>query len=336
MNCEELHSRRSEYDFNNLQESTKLNMRRLFRTLMASGLAVMIIAAGCSQKENRPVQMRHTGIPVTVSSLRTGKMVSYLELSATSAFLFKAAVRSPSTGYIDNILVSQGDAVEKNKLLFSIRTREAAAIINDSLNTMAFTGIVDVKAATSGLITSIEHPKGDYVAEGDQLCQIAITESFVFILDVPFEMSQMIRLLTPCEIVLPDNQAVKGTIERRFPSMAANSQTERFTVKLAENRRLPENLTAKIRIVKESVSSAASLPKSCILSDETMQELWVMKLVSDSVAVKFPVTTGITEGDYVQITKPSFSSSDLFLTSGNYGLADTVYVRVLNNTHNEK
>ena len=118
--------------------------------------------------------------------------------------------------------------------------------------------------------------------------------------------------------------------------MSANSQTERFIVKLAESRNLPENLTVKIRIIKESVNSAVSLPKSCILSDETMKELWVMKLISDTVAVKFPVTTGITEGDYIQITKPAFNNSDLFLTSGNYGLGDTVYVRVLKNSINER
>ena len=77
-------------------------------------------------------------------------MVNYLELSATSAFLFKASVKAPATGYIDNILVNQGDAVEKNQLLFSIRTKEAAAIIADSLNNMNFSGIVNVKAATPG------------------------------------------------------------------------------------------------------------------------------------------------------------------------------------------
>ena len=118
--------------------------------------------------------------------------------------------------------------------------------------------------------------------------------------------------------------------------MSVNSQTERFIVKLAEPESLPENLTAKIRIVKESVKSAASLPKSCILTDETMQQFWVMKLINDSMAVKVPVTTGITEEEYVQITRPSFSHSDLFLTSGNYGLGDTVFVKVLKDTGNEK
>ena len=314
----------------------KIIKKRIIENAILAGLTGIILAAGCRHKENNGIQIRYGGIPVTVSPIRSGQMVSYIELSATSAFLFKASVKSPSTGYVDNVLVSQGDAVEKNMLLFSIRTKEAAAIINDTSNTMSFRGIVDVRAATSGLIVSIEHPKGDYVADGDQLCQIAITESFAFILDVPFEMSGLIRLLSPCDIVLPDSRSIRGIIEKRFPAMSANSQTERYIVRLVKPESLPENLTVKIRIVKESVNSASSLPKSCILTDETMQHFWVMKLISDSVAVKVPVTTGITEGDYIQITKPPFAATDQFLTTGNYGLGDTVHVRIVNKTLNER
>lgn len=314
----------------------KHHMNRIIKKIILTGLTGLIALAGCMQIENRSDQTVHTGIPVTVSTVRTGQMVSFLELSATSAFLFKAAIKAPATGYIDNILINQGDGVKKNQSLFTIRTKEAAAIMNDTLADMGFSGIVNVKAATAGLISSIEHPKGDYVAEGDQLCQIAITESFVFILDVPFELTAFIRLHSPCEIILPDNQSLKGFIKSSFPSMSVNSQTERFIVKLAETKSLPENLTGKIRIVKESVNSATSLPKSCLLTDETMEQFWVMKLISDSVAVKVPVTTGITEGEYVQVKQPVFNTSDLFLASGNYGLGDTVYVKVLNKITDEK
>jgi len=304
-------------------------------TLMAV-MAGLIIAAGCRHAENRTSEASHTGIPVTVSPVHIGQMLNYIELSATSEFLFKAAIKAPATGYVDDIFVNQGDAVKQNQTLFTIRTKEAAAIRPDSLNNISFTGIVNVKAATSGLILSIEHPKGDYVAEGDQLCQVAITESFVFILDVPFELSGFIRLHSSCEIILPDSQSIKGIIKTRFPSMSVNSQTERFIVKLAEPKSLPENLTGKIRIVKELVKSAISLPESCILTDETMQQFWVMKLINDSMSVKVPVTRGIADGKYVRVITPDFSSSDLFLASGNYGLGDTVYVKVINNILNEK
>jgi biotin carboxyl carrier protein len=301
-----------------------------------TALTCVMITTGCGPAANHSVEAGHPGIPVTVTSIHTGPMVNYIELSATSEFLYKAAIKAPATGYVDDNLVNQGDAVKENQTLFTIRTKEAAAIIHDTLSNINFTGIVSVKAATAGLITSIEHPKGDYVAEGDQLCQVAITESFVFILDVPFELSGFIRLHSPCQIILPDSQSIKGIIKTKFPSMSVDSQTERFIVKLAEFKSLPENLTGKIRIVKESVESAISLPKSCILTDETMQQFWVMKLINDSVSVKVPVITGITDGEYVQVIRPVFSPSDLFLASGNYGLGDTISVKVINSILNEK
>jgi hypothetical protein len=259
-----------------------------------------------------------------------------MELNATSAFLFKAAIKSPVTGFIDKIQINQGDVVEKNQLLFKIRTKEASALLRDTLNSMKFTGVVDVKAATSGIISSIEHSVGDYVAESDQLCQIAIQGSYAFILDVPFELSGSIKLNTSCEITLPDSQIIKGIIRSRLPSMVNNSQTERFIVRLTGQKNLPENLTGKLSIIKESVKDAASLPKSSLLSNETMQNFWVMKLINDSMAVKVPVTPGITSSEYVQITQPEFKPTDLILTSGNYGLGDTAYVKVMKSSGNEQ
>ena len=201
--------------------------------------------------------------------------------------------------------------------------------MDDSLSNLNFKGIVSVKAAIAGLISSIEHPKGDFVTEGDELCQVAVPESVVFILDVPFESAGSIKLNTPCEITLPNNQVINGIIKSRLPSMASSSQTQRFIVRLSEPEGLPENLVSKIKILKESVKNAVSLPKTSILTDETMQSYWVMKLINDSTAVKVPVTTGIREEEYVQIILPVFKASDLFLTSGNYGLGDTAFVKVI-------
>jgi hypothetical protein len=55
-----------------------------------------------------------------------------------------------------------------------------------------------------------------------------------------------------------------------------------------------------------------------------------MKLLTDSTAVKVLVTTGISEKEYVQIKTPAFKETDLFLTSGNFGLGDTAKVKVIN------
>lgn len=298
-------------------------------------IAALFATYGCKNVSNKNIIERRPGLPVTVLSVRYGQMLSYIELSATSRFMYKGIIKTPVAGYIENMEIAQGEAVEKNQTLFTIRTKEASALLADSAKNPEFTGLIDVKTAIKGIISSVEHPKGDYVTEGDQLCQVVLPESFVFILDVPFELSRFVNVTTRCEIILPDSSLMRGVVTSRFPVMAGGSQTEQFVVKLYESRKLPENLTVKVRIVKENIKDAVSLSKSCILTDETMQSYWVMKLINDSVAVKVPVKTGITQGDYVQILQPLFNSADMFLSTGNFGLGDTASVKVNKSSGNE-
>jgi hypothetical protein len=305
------------------------------RIISIAVVTALITAFGCKNTTNKVIQESHPGLPVTVSSLRFGSMESYIELSATSQFMYKAIIKTPVTGYIESMDIVQGDAVVKNQTLFTIRTKEASALLGDSVKNLKFNGLIEVKTAIAGIISSVDHPKGDYVTEGDQLCQVALPGSFVFILDVPFELSRFVMISKSCEIILPDSSSLRGIIKSRFPIMSGSSQTERYVVKLTESKRLPENLTAKVLIVKEDVKKSASLLKSCILTDETMQSFWVMKLINDTMAVKVPIMTGISQGDYVQILKPDFISTDKFLSSGNFGLGDTAYIKVNKNSGNE-
>jgi multidrug efflux pump subunit AcrA (membrane-fusion protein) len=299
---------------------------------IVTGIFILTALTGCKHAAPVYEKTNHSTVPVKVSSVRTGKLETYMELNATSVFLFKASVKTPVTGYVENILINQGDRVEKNQILFKIKTKEANSLSTDSLNNMGFSGIVSVKSAASGIVSSVGHSFGDYIAESDELCQISIPGSFVFILDVPFELSDLIRLNASCDIALPDSEVIKGIIRSRLPAMAGNSQTERYIVRLAKPKNLPENLSVKIRMINKVQKEAVSLPKSAILTDETMKSFWVMKVVNDSMAVKVPVTTGISTEEYIQITGPVFLPSDLFLTSNNYGLGDTVYVRILKTT----
>jgi hypothetical protein len=94
---------------------------------------------------------------------------------------------------------------------------------------------------------------------------------------------------------------------------------------------IPENLVAKVKIVRVIKNNTVILPKSCLLNDEIMKNFWVMKLINDSVAVKIPVITGISGTDSIEVVSPLFSSTDRFLSSGNYGLGDTTIIRIIKN-----
>jgi hypothetical protein len=288
----------------------------------------LFLLSGCGGRQETGEKEVKVRMPVTVENIHTADIADYLEMNATSSFLVKSIIKSPTAGYIEEITVTQGDKVMKNQLLFKLRTKESTALKNDSLNPYSFSGLITLKANLDGIILSVDHPRGDFIQEGDQLATIAVPSSFVYILDVPYESVSFIKLSSSCEISLPDGHTLKGRIFSRLPSMMPGSQTQRYIIHPVETQNMPENLIAKIRILKRVIPKAVLLSKSCILADEVMQHFWVMKLVSDSVAVKIPVTTGLNSGNDIEITSPAFSPSDLFLSSGNYGLGDTVKVAV--------
>jgi hypothetical protein len=94
------------------------------------------------------------------------------------------------------------------------------------------------------------------------------------------------------------------------------------------NKLIPENLVAKVELVKQQFSNATLLPKAALLSNEAQTGFWIMKLINDSVAVKTPVNKGIESGDSIQIISPPLNDSDKIILTGNYGLSDTAKVKV--------
>jgi multidrug efflux pump subunit AcrA (membrane-fusion protein) len=114
-----------------------------------------------------------------------------------------------------------------------------------------------------------------------------------------------------------------------MPSVDTVAQTQGVVLKLNSGQQIPENLVAKARIVKSQKTNSISLPKTAILSNETQTEFWVMKLINPTTAIRVPVKKGIETGNKVEILSPKFSAQDKFVVTGNYGLADTAKVKIV-------
>lgn len=301
----------------------------MYKQLCCFILITSILLSGCNNSNKKEEKEITPRVPVTLTSICTGPMTDYAELIATSTFFDKAVIKAPASGYVVSSFVNPGDFVKQGQNIITLRTKEASALKTDSTNPLSFSGLIPVKSGIDGVVTSMDHPIGDYVQEGDQLGMISVPGSLVFILESPFDINSYIRIGKNCEILLPDGKKIDGRIQSQLPAMSGSSQTQRYVIEPLKIPNLPENLIARIRIPKTTVSKAVILPKTCILSDELMQNFWVMKLINDSTAIKIPVKPGLSEGDSVQIIEPHFSASDLFLNSGNYGLGDTVSVNVV-------
>jgi hypothetical protein len=161
------------------------------------------------------------------------------------------------------------------------------------------------------------------------MCQISNVSSLIFTLQVPVEYNSLVKSGAPCRIDFPGGNNVPGVIKNEFGQMSLNGQTRQYLIKPSIHVFMPENLLATVKITTKTINSQQLLPVSCVLTDEMMQNFWVMKLINDSTAVKINVKTGLKNKDEVEISEPFFSPTDRILSQGNYGLSDTALVNVI-------
>ena len=292
------------------------------------------ILSSCQSKKTEETiieEEQETITPVTVTSIVTEPMVEYIELNATSTFLQQGFVKASANGYVQSVNAQVGKMVSSQQRVFVLKTKEAQSIgnaINALDSTFKFFGIINIKAGTTGYISEINHEPGDYVQEGEQLAVVNDVNSFVFILNLPYELRQYVMNKDFVELLLPDGKKMMARIASAMPIVDSASQTQNIILKVNE-KNLPINLIGKVRVIKTEKTNAVSLPKQSVLSDETQTNFWVMKLIDDSTAAKVPVTKGLEINDRVEIVSPKFLTTDKFLLTGNYGLADTARIKIV-------
>ncbi|HXB07455.1 MAG TPA: efflux RND transporter periplasmic adaptor subunit [Puia sp.] len=271
------------------------------------------------------------GTPVTVTTVDHSGINDYIVLNAVSAFLQKSYVKAIANGYLQSADVYPGKYVEVGQPLFTLQTKEARSIGNSIKildSTLQFSGVTTIKANQHGYITQLNHQSGDYVQDGEQLAVISDRNSFVFLLDLPYELRPYVLGKKNVELLLPDGTKLNGTIGPVMPTVDSASQTQNVVIRIGSSSAIPENLIAKVQIVKTAKANTQSLPKAALLTDETESDFWVMKLIDSATAVKVPVKKGIETKDRVEILTPQFAREDKILVTGNYGLPDTAKVKV--------
>jgi multidrug efflux pump subunit AcrA (membrane-fusion protein) len=275
-----------------------------------------------------------TSVPITLCSIDNSALENHINLNATATYLVKNVVKANATGYLSSVNVAVNDYVTNGKQLFSITTREAK-ILGNSVNkidpSLNFGGAIKVKSNTNGIVTSINVQNGDYVQDGDQLVTINDAKSFGIVLSLPYDLKKFVQIGQTFNVVLPDETIRKATVKEYMPTVDATSQTQNVVLKISGKQDIPENLIVKVRINKSSNANTISLPKKAVLSDETETDFWIMKMINTNTAVKISIKKGIETDDKVEILEPILTAKDKILLTGNYGVADTIKVKVVKN-----
>ncbi len=292
-------------------------------------VSLLLLLGGCQTPQVKEVVATAKALVETVTFKR-GALTEDISFQAQSGYQIKNVISSPIDCYVQKAFILQGDKVQSGQILYEIVTKERKATRDLAVSDTLYKniGIIQIKANSSGIVRSMLSQTGDYVTAGSQMCQISSVSSLVFTLQVPFEYNNLIKPGASCQIALPDGSSVPGTVKSELGQMSLDGQTRQYLVKPLINSFLPENLLATVKITTKKIENAQILPSACLLTDEMMQKFWVMRLINDSTAVRVNVTIGLKGKDEVEITLPSFTSTDRILSSGNYGLADTALVKV--------
>ena len=295
------------------------------------GLILFLSACAHKKEEESTEEETSTVTPVTLTNISSAPMAEYLELNATSTYLLKNVIKANANGYLKESHAVEGKYVSQGDLLFVLKTKEAESIgnaVNALDSSFKFSGTITVKAPMAGFITQVDHQLGDYVQDGEQLALMSDTKSFVFVLNLPYELRPYVLGKHDVLLELPDGSSLRGNISSVTPIVDSSSQTQAVYISVAQQN-IPVNVLARVRVEKISKSNTTSLPKPAVLSDEMQKNFWVMKLIDSTTAVRVPITKGIETEDRVEILSPKFSLSDKFLLTGNFGLPDTAKVKIV-------
>jgi multidrug efflux pump subunit AcrA (membrane-fusion protein) len=298
-----------------------------------SSIYIYVMIAGCHPAEKaEPAETIVAVTPVSVDSVKYGPLTDSLELNASSTYLQNNYVKSIAAGYIKSVHVKPDDFVNSGKILFTLETKESAVIgetISRLDSTFKFSGLITVQAKGHGYITQLNHEAGDYVQDGEQLAVISDQNSFVFILNMPYEDRNIVLANKTVFLSLPDGTRLTGTIGTIFPNVDSLTQTQGVTIRVNPTHPIPQNLIAKVHILRNAKKQTQTVARAAVLSNDAQTSFWVMKLIDSATAVKVPVVKGMEFPDRIEILDPVFKRSDRILISGNYGLADTAKVSIV-------
>jgi multidrug efflux pump subunit AcrA (membrane-fusion protein) len=305
----------------------KMNMS-YYKLLITAFAFSSLLACKTEIKQEETADVSQ-GTPVTLTNPGIGNMKDEVELNAVSAFLLKTNVKSNANGYLQLVNASLGKLVNKGDELFVIKTKEASTLgvsISGLDSSLHFEGAIHVKAPGTGYISQINYRPGDYVQDGEALATITDIKSFVFLLELPYELKTYLPGNKQVQLKLPDASVLNGVIEAALLTVDPVSQTQSYIIRVNKSTAIPENLIAKVSLVKKAKQNTISVPKAALLSNETQSEFWIMKMIDSNTAVRVDIIKGIETNSHVEILSPKLSPLDKIILTGHYGLSDTAKV----------
>lgn len=197
---------------------------------------------------------------------------------------------------------------------------------------------MQIKSPVDGVVSKKQVEVGQSISPNVTLLQLAATDALYFEASVPELQATSLRAGQKVELRVDalaggqaslysdsKTQAIEGSVEKVVP--VVDQQTRSFTVRVTVPRHasLMPGMFARGSVIVARHEKAISVPRDVLVEKGDRRTVFV---VEDGVARARSVTTGVVDGNSVQITK-GLAVGDQVVIIGQQTLADGDQVRVV-------
>ena len=324
-----------------------------------SVVMLTFILCGCARKsgseEEEGGSVKAT-VAVRVTTLRRGDMATVVSAVGKVDALRKQKLFSPVAGRITSVNALEGTAVRSGDMVAVIQTKESQAAIAGAEALLrgaktpeqkveaqqaldlarASENSVVIRSTFDGIIATRSVSEGEFVAENAELCTLIDQSTLVFVADVPARDLASIHVGQRAAISLQSvsGKEIVGEVEAINPQADVLSQTLKVRLKLVQigaviQRELKTDMVGNASIVVGLRKGVFIVPKSAVLRNDEMNSYSVVTFAADSLARSMPIeVTGMTDST-VAITNHGLKEGMSIITEGNYALADSTHITVV-------
>jgi len=217
-------------------------------------------------------------------------------------------------------MVSANDV---DQLRFDLQNARAA--LNLAKLDLSYTRVT---APIPGVIAQRMIKPGNLVQISTPIFRIVDTDRLEATLNVPERSLDVIKPGLPVTLgvdALP-GKTFTGSIARISPVVDSGSGTFRVVCAFGSGGILQPGMFGRIAIVFDQRTNALAIPRTALLEDDAQPAVFTVRA---GKAVRVPVKTGYTEGEWVEV-REGLSAGDPVVTAGKSALRDGVAVQVIN------
>lgn len=275
---------------------------------IAAVLLIGVLAA-CNQNENTVEDQEDTVIPVETVEAIEGDLVIEKSLYGRTAPIRVTPIMVQMPGEIDELKVSNGDQVEEDDLIATIKTQA---------------GQQNIEAPRKGEITQLEVEEGDLVTDAEPLAMIIDLEEIKVNFTVTSKLHSLLEKDATLDVFINDKKYSAdvtsiGTLPDEtglYPVVAS--------VENKANEILP-GMVAIMHVPEERIDNAIILPTEAIIEES---EGAFVYLVQDDQVVKTEITILETQSDETAI-EGEVNAGDQVVINGQLTLEDGSKVNVV-------